>query len=204
MKNLLLTSTGLRNKRFSKLFLDRIGKPAEAIKVIYVPSAATSDDAREMLPHCYADLTGIGILPENIFIYHLGYLTSHTSEKAPQVDDPAVPPVFRLLSAGKLKQYDAIYFCGGDPVHLLNEINRTGFAENLKQAVENGLFYLGTSAGALIAANNFPDNLGYLNNCLQVHCEHGTPSGVLPEKGIIQLSNSQAVYLEGSLGSVIE
>ena len=46
----------------------------------------------------------------------------------------------------------------------LNEINRTGFSAHLKQAIENGMVYLGISAGSMIAAGNFATGLGYLKN----------------------------------------
>ena len=64
-----------------------------------------------------------------------------------------------------------IAFCGGNAHTLLSEINRTGFSKPLKQAIENGLVYLGISAGSMIAAGNFSDGLGYLANPLIPHAE---------------------------------
>ena len=56
----------------------------------------------------------------------------------------------------ELNQYDIIVFCGGNATTLLNEVNRTGFSDPLKQAIENGLVYLGISAGSMIAAGILP------------------------------------------------
>lgn len=200
MKRLLLTSTGFRNKRFATLFLEKINKAPSDIKVIFIPTAATDDGAREMLPYCYQDLTNTGIPPENIFIYELRHLKSQNNNNV-QID---LPKQFRLLSFKEIAEYDAVYFCGGDESHLLNEINRTGFNEILKTVVENGMFYIGTSAGAVIAAANLPSNLGFIKNNLYVHCAKGTPCGKLPVEKDILLTDRQAVWIEGNNYEIIE
>lgn len=204
MRKILLTSTGFSNKSFEKLFLEQIIKPANQIKVIYVPTAANFDDAREVLPGCMQDLTDAGILHENIFVYHLGYLVSITYPRSYAAGQVDIPPMFRLLSINEMNEYDVIYFCGGDPAHLLNELNRTGFTNNLKQAVENSLFYIGVSAGSIIAAGNLPDNLGYIKNKLSVHCESGTLCGKLPDTDIIYLTNTQAIWIDNNKVEIIE
>ena len=203
MKRMLLTSTGFGNPHFTSLFLDKIGKEVGEIKAIFVPTAATGDDAKEMLPYCYQDLTKVGILPENIFTYELRYLMTEGHEKTPKAGQNNIPKEFRLLSPDEFKNYDAIYFCGGDPAYLLGEVNRTGLKILLKQAVENGLFYIGTSAGAMIAAGNFPDGLRFIKNSLYVHCKNGTRCGKLPKDEEIFLSNRQAVWIEGEKHEII-
>lgn len=200
MKRLLLTSTGFSNKSFASLFLEKINKKPENIKVIFIPTAATDDGAREMLPHCYQDLTGAGILPDNILIYDLRHLISQSNNK----NQSNIPLHFRLLSDDEMKDYDAVYFCGGDEAHLLNEVNRTGFKGILQTAVENGLFYIGTSAGAVIAAGNLLNNLGFINNNLCVHCDKGTPCGKLPENETVHLTDRQAVWIEGDNYEIID
>ena len=201
MKRLLLTSTGFANKRFASLFLEKIDKKPADTKVIFIPTAATDDGAKEMLPHCYHDLTNAGILTENIFIYELSHLVSANQNECGQCD---FPPFFHLLSVDEMKEFDAIYFCGGDEVHLLNEINLTGFKEILKSSVENGLFYIGTSAGAVIAAGNLSNNLGFIKNHLYVHCAEGTPCGKLPSDKAIRLTDRQAVWIKGDCYEIIE
>ncbi|MDD4494500.1 MAG: Type 1 glutamine amidotransferase-like domain-containing protein [Eubacteriales bacterium] len=203
MRKLLLTSTGFSNKNFKNLFLKQIPKDAQKIKVIFIPTAAIFDDAREVLPGCMQDLTDVGILPENIFIYHLGYLMSKDHPRTYHAGQTNIPHMFRLLSIHEMKEYNAVYFCGGDPAHLLNEINRTGFNDILKSAVETGLFYIGASAGSIVAAGNIPNNLGYLENELHVHCETGTRCGELPPQKIY-LTDSQAIWIEGDNIEIIE
>lgn len=203
MQKILLTSTGFCNKCFEKLFLQKIGKPSDQIKVIFIPTAAVSDDAREVLPGCMQDLTDAGILLQNIFIYHLGYVMSLNHPRVYKSRQSDIPAMFRLLSQDEMKEYDAVYFCGGDTAYLLSEINRTGFADIIKQAVENGLFYIGVSAGSIIAAGNLPDNMRYVENKLSVHCKNGTPCGKLPDGEKISLTNSQAIWIEGDNSEII-
>ena len=200
MKKLLLTSTGFNNRRFASLFLEKINKDAADIKVIFIPTAATDDDAKEMLPNCYQDLTNCGILSKNILIYELRHLISQGHYKK-QSD---LPKFLRLLTIEEMGEYDAIYFCGGDEVHLLNEINRSGVKKVLKSAVENGLFYIGTSAGSVIAAENLPDNLGFIENNLYVHCAKGTQCGNFKAGQDICLTDHQAVWIEGNDYEIIE
>ena len=110
----------------------------------------------------------------------------------------------RLLDVQELAQYDAIVFCGGNAQTLLDEVNRTGFAKPLKQAIEKGLVYLGISAGSMIAAGNFPDGLGYLKNPLIPHGDQGTPCGDIPEKIPLELSDGQAVWIHGEHQKIIQ
>lgn len=147
---------------------------------------------------------GIGILPENIFIYELRYLTSQGRNKTPAEDQCRPLQPFHLLSLEETGYYDAIYFCGGDPKYLLTEVNRTGFNGILKSAVENGLFYIGASAGAVIAAGNLSNNLGFMENHLYVHCRKGTPCGKLPAGKAVRLTDMQAVWIEGDDYEIIE
>ncbi|MGE4300944.1 MAG: Type 1 glutamine amidotransferase-like domain-containing protein [Victivallaceae bacterium] len=204
MRRLLLTSTGLHNKAFAEFFLEQIGKNVNEIRVIFVPTAAIFDAAREMLPACFHDLTDLGILPEHILIYHLELLLPDTYSSSYMAKRNDVAPMFRLLSEMEMKEFDAIYFCGGNPAHLLNEINRTGFANILKLAVENGLFYIGVSAGSIIAAGNLPNNLGYMGNELSVHCGSGSPNGKVSNSDKISLSDLQGIWIHGKDSQIID
>ena len=90
-------------------------------------------------------------------MYDLALLLSDGYKRTYSSYIKKIPAQLRLMSAEELNQYDIIVFCGGNANTLLNEVNRTGFSVLLKPAIENGLIYLGISAGSMIAAGNFAD-----------------------------------------------
>lgn len=53
-----------------------------------------------------------------------------------------------------LNKYSAMYVEGGNSYYLLQESQKSGFDKFVKQRVEEGMIYLGTSAGTVIAGPN--------------------------------------------------
>lgn len=203
MQRLFLTSSGLTQET-TELFWKAVGKEPANTRAILVPSAAVENDAaREGIPVCMERLLHMGIPFPNILLYHLGFLLSHgyTRTYSSYIQDIPIP--FRLMSAQELAQYDMIVFCGGNARTLLQEVHRTGFAQPLKQAVANGLVYLGISAGSMIAAGNFADGLGFLPNPLMPHAATGTPDGRVSSKDLIDLADGQAVCMLGEQVEII-
>ena len=184
MKKILLTSTGFDNKNFEKLFIDHVGKPIDKVKVLFIPTAANDEESRSILPFCRQDLTNAGVLDKNIISFDLD----------------------RQMELTELMQYDAIYFCGGSETHLMEAVNNIGFANALLQAVENGLFYIGVSAGSMIASSSVDNNLGIINNPLEPHCEENiTKCGPLPASGEpVNISDNQAVWIIDDKAEIIE
>ena len=204
MKRVLLTSGGL-SKNLEKFFFSQVCKPANEIRVIFIPSAAThNDSARESLSLCMYHLNNMGISANNILVYHLQYLLSEKYARTYSREDMSVFPQFRLLTPEELAEFDVIIFGGGDASILLDEMNRTGFSKVVKQAVEKGLFYMGISAGSMIAAGNLPGSLGYISNAIVVHAASGMPCGEVPQEGEVILTDNQAIWIEGESIQIIE
>ena len=203
MRTLFLSSSGL-NEKTARVFWDCIKKEPANTKVIFVPSAAVvNDSAKEGIAVCVERLMYMGIPFGNIFIYDLSLLLSAGYERTYSSYIQDIPAPLRLMSVDELKQFDIIVFCGGNASMLLNEVNRTGFSNPLKQAIENGLVYLGISAGSMIAAGNFADGLGYLTNQFVPHAEKGTPCGEVPKEGVIALTDGQVVLIRGEQKDII-
>ena len=203
MRTLFLSSSGL-NENTTRVFWECIKKEPANTKAIFVPSAAVGNDsAREGIAVCVERLINMGISLKNILIYDLSLLLSAGYERTYSNYLQDIPAQLRLMRAAELNQYDIIVFCGGDANALLNEVNRTGFSDPLKQAIENGLIYLGISAGSMIAAGNFADGLGYLTNPLTPHAEKGIPCGEVPKDGLIELADGQAVWIKGERKEII-
>lgn len=182
MKRILLTSTGFTNKKLEKLFLDHIGKPIDQVRVVFVPTAANDEESKSVLPFCRQDLTDAGVLEENIITYDLD----------------------RVMELDELRAFDAIYFCGGSETHLMEAVNQAKFAQPLLKAVNEGLFYIGVSAGSMIASGSVNESLGIVPHHLEPHCEENiTPDGQLPAENLpINISDDQAVWITDE-GAVI-
>lgn len=184
MRKMLLTSTGFDNKKFEKMFIENINKEPKDIKVLFIPTAANDAESREVVPFCYQDLTGAGLLPNNILTYDLDY----------------------VIDKDIVAQYDGIYFCGGSSTHLMDAINKANFKETLLEAVDNGLFFVGVSAGSVICSSSVENGLNIFNNPLKPHCKDNiTPNGPLPSSGVqINISDNQAVWVNGNSIEIIE
>lgn len=182
-KHILLTSTGFTNKKFEKLFINNIRKPINKVRVIFVPTAAIDKESKSILPECKKDLTNAGVLKQNIITYDLDY----------------------LMDINELSTFDAIYFCGGSENHLMKAINKIGFKKPLLNAINDSLFFIGVSAGSMIASNSVKNNLGIIPNKLEPHCEKDiTPDGPLPPRNIqINLSDDQAVWITNNESVII-
>jgi peptidase E len=181
---LLLTSAGFENKNIEKVFLDLVNKKPELIKALFIPTAAIFPDAIAVLPECLNDLINAGISKENISVYDL----------------------HKNMSWEEICEYDALYFCGGDPKYLLDRIKENGFDILLRKYIDNGGVFVGVSAGSIITATNLQDNLGYINCKISVHCEKGTIPGEIDTSNFqhVLLTNNQAIVLTDDYLRVIE
>lgn len=183
--NVLLTSCGLETKVIERAFLDMLSKSSSEIRALFIPTAANSPDAIEVLPKCLNDLLKCGIKRENIFVYDL-----HDT-----IEDIN-------------KNYDVIYLCGGSSEYLLRRINEQGFRDKLLEFINYGGVVIGVSAGSMIFADNMPNNLGLLKCALDVHCsdeicdKEGHYKKDRSER--IKLGNNQAIIFEEEGISIID
>lgn len=202
-ENPFLSSGGL-NENTTRVFWECIKKEPANTKAIFVPSAAIENDgAREGIIICMERLMNMGIPLNNIFMYDLALLLSGGYKMTYLSYIKNIPAQLRLMSAKELNQYDIIVFCGGNASILLNEVNRTGFSEPLKQAIENALIYLGISAGSMIAAGNFSNGLGYLTNPLKPYAQKGIQCGAVPKDGLMESTDEQVVLIKGDCKNII-
>lgn len=184
--NVLLTSCGLETKAIEQVFLKMLNKEPSRIKAMFIPTAAISPDAIEVLPKCLDDLLKCGIARENIFVYDL-----HDA-----------------LNISISDEYDVIYLCGGDPMYLLKRIRERGFDKELESFIRHGGVVVGVSAGSMIFADDMPDNLGLLQCALDVHCSKDTCDKAgkysLRRTDRIRLGNEQAIVFEDEYYLIIE
>lgn len=193
---LFLTSCGLSSD-MKKKFFDIIGKRPEDVKVLWIPTAGIeTDGAREGLAICFNELSLMGIRYENILVYNLELILSKDYERtySSYIKEPFM--ITRLLTAEEMKSFDAVFVSGGDATVLCREMVRTGFDKTIKEAINNGLVYVGISAGSMYAAGNLDEGLHIINNPIIPHY-NGTKLMELPkDRDEIRLVDGQAVYVE--------
>ena len=198
--NVLLTDSGWHSsferfdestvkKNILQQFHKMLGMPPEQAKVLFVSTAANSDESYPAAGACFADLLSAGILPNNIRIY--------------DVDGS--------LTAEQAMIYDAIYFTGGDTAHLLRRMKETGFDEIVKKMVYANKLYVGVSAGSLIATPNIGDcsdketmGLCLINAYLSFHCPEGVPARTDLSLPHIPLTGNQALVVSWDGHELIE
>jgi Peptidase E len=184
MKKILLTSSGFETQRIMDVFLGLFAVKAECIKSLFIPTAAIHPDAIEVLPKCLNDLLCAGICRENITVFDL----------------------HRGMTDDEIQKFDVIYFAGGSSEYLLQRINDTGLNESLVRFIDNGGVYVGVSAGSIVAANNTPKNLGYIDCTLHVHAQTGTECGIINflENLHIHLTGKNAILISDNKAEVFE
>jgi peptidase E len=191
----LLTSAGFEHmdgrqkSNAINRFLEMLGKPTCEAKVLFIPTAAISDEAKEMADLCKYELLRIGILSENITVYDID--GSLTIEEA--------------------MEHDVIYFTGGDTEYLLERVKETKFYSIIKKMVYANKVYVGVSAGSLIATPNIgsptdvkTSGLALVHAYLSVHQPEGTNSKTDLPLPHIPLTDKQSLAVNWSGYEIIE
>ena len=200
---LILTSCGLTDD-MKKQFFDIIGKSPRDIKILFIPTAAIeTDGAREGIAICLYELSLMGIPCDNIVIYNLELILSQGYDRtySSYVKEPFM--LARLLTDEEIKMFDAVFVGGGDASVLCREMNRTGFDKTLEKAINDGLVYVGISAGSMYAAGNLETGLHIIDNPLIPHCNEEIITELTNSKDEIRLNDGRAVYITEDSISVI-
>lgn len=130
MKKILLTSSGLGNKKVQKEFLNLLDKQIKDIKILLVFGVKTEE---EMLyvEESKKELIVLGIQEKNI-------ANANINEDIPLLE----------------KDFDVIYFCGGNTYYLLDRIKKLDLDSLIKNLIIKGAIYIGVSAGSIIASKD--------------------------------------------------
>lgn len=131
---LLLTSAGIQNQSIAKALLELVGKSAEEINFVYVPTAANVEEGDK------------GWLIDNLMIFKdQGYASVDI------VDISAVP---KSVWLPRLEVADVICFGGGNENYLARVMKESGLREVLPELLKTRV-YMGISAGSMVAGK-FP------------------------------------------------
>jgi len=66
------------------------------------------------------------------------------------VDEFSITGMSKDEIENRLKDKQIIYFCGGNTFYLLDQVIKTGCEQIIKDKIENGVIYIGSSAGSMI------------------------------------------------------
>jgi len=141
MKKIVLTSCGIIAKELREEFSKLFNIPVSELKVLYIPVAVDGDidDDKEWVEEEFKTILDLGIKKENIKEYRMDY----------ELD---------------LNNYDFIYMMGGNTFYLMSKIRQYKFDIKIKQAIENGVVYVGSSAGSEILGTTIEVALPYDEN----------------------------------------
>jgi len=171
MNNIVLTSCGIRNEDFKNKFYEII--PKEELsnkKVLYITTAVDGekDDNKDWVNEEYKTILDLGIKEENITEYKIG--------------NPL-----------DIDKYDIIYMMGGNTIYLLDMVRKNNFGEVIKDFINKGKIYIGSSAGSQILGSTISLNAIYEDNF--VNMTDFTALNIV-NKEIVPHSNKKKELLE--------
>lgn len=128
MKNIILTSCGIRNEEFKNEFYKVISKDElRNKKVLFVTTAVDGEinKNKDWVQKEYKTIIDLGIDESNITEYKIGNKIN--------IDD-----------------FDIMYVLGGNTIYLLDMVRKYNFDKDIKNFINNGKIYIGSSAGSQI------------------------------------------------------
>lgn len=128
MRNIILTSCGIRNDDFKEEFYNIISKEdLNKSKVLYITTAVDgeSSDNKDWVDKEYKTILDLGIKEENIIEYKIG-------------------------NDINIEDFDIIYMMGGNTIYLLDMVRKYNFDKVIKDFINKGKIYIGSSAGSQI------------------------------------------------------
>ena len=124
---MILTSSLYESIELVKKFLD---KNTESKKILFIPTAANVEEYKKYMHLTQKAFEDFGYEVENFDV-------SVFSEE---------------IAKEKLSEAKIVFISGGNIFYLLQELKRKNLITYLKERIENGLLYIGESAGSVIAA----------------------------------------------------
>lgn len=140
MNKIVLTSCGVIDSKLKEQFYELLDKDISKVKLLYITIAVDGekDTDKKWLEEEYATILDLGIKEENITEFH--------------------------YEDTDFSSYDIIYMIGGNTFYLLKELREKNLAEKIIQAINNGVIYIGSSAGSIILGKTIETALPYDEN----------------------------------------
>lgn len=177
MQKILLTSSGFDNPKLKEKAIQVLRIEPPKAKVLFIVSAAVTDQQKEILTLCKNEILDMGVLDKNIDTYDFDY----------------------ALSKEEVIKYHMIYVAGGHTATLEDKFDLDKLP--LDHFLQAGGLYLGVSAGSLIMTKSYPNHLNYLDKFVKVHEKNASIS--IHDK-TISLTDNQGILIIDGLAQLIE
>ena len=132
MKNMILTSSLYESMGIVKKFLN---EKTESKKILFIPTATNVDEYKKYIHLTQKVFEDFGYEVEN---FDISVFSEETVKE-------------------KISETKIIFVSGGNTFYLLQELKKKNLISYLREKIENGLLYIGESAGSVITA----PNIGY-------------------------------------------
>ena len=129
MKNMILTSSLYESMGIVKKFLN---EKTESKKILFIPTATNVDEYKKYIHLTQKVFEDFGYEVEN---FDISVFSEETVKE-------------------KISETKIIFVSGGNTFYLLQELKKKNLISYLREKIENGLLYIGESAGSVITAPN--------------------------------------------------
>lgn len=126
MKQLFLTSS---SEDVMDDIVDKLPKSPKELNLAFINTAAEVEDG----DHWW-------VKAEKDKLIEVGF----------KVDEFSIKGMSKEEIEKRLENKQIIYFCGGNTFYLLDQVIKTGCDEIIKNKIEKGVIYIGSSAGSMI------------------------------------------------------
>lgn len=194
MKNILLTSTGLEHTVVADKFLSILPKKANDLKILFIPTASRTEEEMFFVRKSLNELIKVGINNNNVTWFDPDDTSTHLD----------------------CSEIDCIYICGGNTFYLLKKLKESGYFAKIQKWVNEGMLYIGTSAGSVIATPDInyilcmdtndcsledTSGLSFINASVIPHYtdEFSETATMLRKTGdeVLTISDRQAISIQG-------
>ena len=129
MKNMILTSSLYESMGIVKKFLN---EKTESKKILFIPTATNVDEYKKYIHLTQKVFEDFGYEVEN---FDISIFSEETVKE-------------------KISETKIVFISGGNTFYLLQELKKKNLISYLREKIENGLLYIGESAGSVITAPN--------------------------------------------------
>lgn len=137
---IIITSSGIGSEDFKKKFAELIGRDISELKMLHDTTAIDGEPVesdKSWAEEEFQNILRAGFKPENI-----------TEHKIDQENED-------------LSGYDVVYVQGGNTFYLMKMMRKYHFDQSVKDALNGGVIYIGSSAGSMVLGDTIETAFSY-------------------------------------------